>query len=106
RPHRLVRARRDLRAGGPDRGRVRGPDHRLPVAIGAGGGTGPADGRIGSPRNPRSRDTGSGAGRSGRELMSEQAPPGPPESPGSSRPATATKQKEKSGESRRSFGQT
>jgi len=41
--------------------------------------------------------------------MSEQAPPGPPEppeppgSPGA--PATATKQKEKSGESRRSFGQ-
>ena len=56
-------------------------------------------------RNPGSRDTGSGAGRSGRELMSEQAPPGPPEPPGSPGPATATKQKEKSGESRRSFGQ-
>jgi simple sugar transport system permease protein len=39
--------------------------------------------------------------------MSEQAPPGPPEPPGSpGAPATATKQKEKSGESRRSFGQT
>ncbi|HMI27593.1 MAG TPA: hypothetical protein VK594_24190, partial [Streptosporangiaceae bacterium] len=40
--------------------------------------------------------------------MSEQAPPGSPESPGSPGapvPATATKQKEKSGESRRSFGQ-
>jgi simple sugar transport system permease protein len=40
--------------------------------------------------------------------MSEQAPPGPPEppgSPGAPVPATATKQKEKSGESRRSFGQ-
>ena len=37
--------------------------------------------------------------------MSEQAPPGPPEPPGSPGPATATKQKEKSGESRRSFGQ-
>ena len=40
--------------------------------------------------------------------MSEQAPPGPPEppgSPGAPVPATATKQKEKSGESHRSFGQ-
>ena len=36
--------------------------------------------------------------------MSEQAP-GSPESPGSPGPATATKQKQKSGESRRSFGQ-
>ena len=52
RAHRLVRAGRDLRARGPDRGHVRGPDHRLPAALGAGGGTGPADGRIGSPRNP------------------------------------------------------
>src|SRR5215467_9654223 len=34
--------------------------------------------------------------------MSEQAPPGPPESPG---PATATKQKHRKEESRRSFGQ-
>ena len=34
-------------------------------------------------RNPGpAAGTGSGAGRSGRELMSEQAPPGPPESPG------------------------
>jgi len=37
--------------------------------------------------------------------MSEQAPPGPPESPASPGPATATKQKEKSEQSRRSFGQ-
>src|SRR5689334_2390780 len=40
--------------------------------------------------------------------MSEQAPPGPPEppgSPGAPGPATATKQKKNSGESRRSFGQ-
>jgi len=40
--------------------------------------------------------------------MSEQAPPGPPEppgSPGAPVPATATKQKENSGESHRSFGQ-
>jgi len=37
--------------------------------------------------------------------MSEQAPPGPPEPPGSPGPATATKQKDKSGESHRSFGQ-
>jgi general nucleoside transport system permease protein len=40
--------------------------------------------------------------------MSEQAPPGPPEppgSPGAPGPATATKQKEKNGENRRSFGQ-
>ena len=56
RAHRLVRAGRDLRAGGPDRGHVRGPDHRLPAAHGAGGGTGPADGRIRSPRNPGSRN--------------------------------------------------
>ena len=46
---------------------------------------------------------GGGAGRSGRELMSEPAPPGSPGLPG---PATATKQKKsRSGESRRSFGQ-
>ena len=38
--------------------------------------------------------------------MSEQAPPGPPEPSGSPGPATATKQKKNSGESRRSFGQT
>ena len=37
--------------------------------------------------------------------MSEQAPPGPPESPASPGPATATKRREKSEESRRSFGQ-
>src|SRR2546427_4059757 len=37
--------------------------------------------------------------------MSEQAPPGSPESPGSPGPATATKQKKRSEESRRSFGQ-
>src|SRR5439155_24380466 len=59
---------------------------------------------------PRTRPR-SGAGRRGRELMSEQAPPGPPgppESPGSPGapvPATATKQKKRSEESRRSFGQ-
>ena len=38
--------------------------------------------------------------------MSEQAPPVPPESPGNPGPATATKQKEKSEASRRSFSQT
>ena len=54
RAHRLVRTGRDLRARGPDRGHVRGPDHRLPAAFGAGGGTGPADGGIGSPRSPGS----------------------------------------------------
>ena len=36
--------------------------------------------------------------------MSEQVPPGPPESPASGGPATATKQEEKSGASRGSFG--
>ena len=60
RAHRLVRAGRDLRAGGPDRGHLRGPDHRLPAALGAGGGTGPADGRIGSPRNPGTRNPAAG----------------------------------------------
>src|SRR5690348_9406002 len=37
--------------------------------------------------------------------MSEQAPPGSPESPGSPGPATATKQKKKGEADRRSFGQ-
>ena len=42
--HRLVRARRDLRAGRPDSGHVRGQDHRVPAADRARGRTGPADG--------------------------------------------------------------
>ena len=44
RGHRLLRARRDIRARRSHRGHVRGQDHRLPDAGGLGGGTRPADG--------------------------------------------------------------
>ena len=99
-------------AGRPDRGHVPGPDHRLPAAHGAGGGTRPADGRLRSPRNARKPPEPQKQGhrkrsRQERERAHERAgAAGSPGAPGFSGPATATKQKEKSGESRRSFGQT
>ena len=91
-----VRTRRDLRPRGPDRGHVRGQDHRFPAADGAGGGARAADGRAEADRSPAGRTPRSpprrrnapsrhGAGEPGH--MSEQAPPVPQPSPARPEPA-------------------